>query len=73
MFSSFSAFQRLNTQTVCTFYKELVDITLADIRGLLDVASLTLAGISAIRVKTGGRRLRTVVCGGVGTLIDIYK
>lgn len=73
MFSSFSAFQRLNTQTVCTFYKELVDITLADIRGLLDVASLTRAGISAIIIQTCGRRLRTVVCGGVGTLIDIYK
>lgn len=73
MFSSFLSIQRLNRQTAGELYKELVDITLADIRGLLDVASLTLAGISAIIIQTCGRRLRTVVCGGVGTLIDIYK
>lgn len=73
MFSSFLSIQRLNRQTAGELYKELVDITLADIRGLLDVASLTLAGISAIIIQTDGRRLRAVVCGGVGTLIDIYK
>lgn len=73
MFSSFLVLQRLNRQTACRLYKELVDITLADVRGLLDVASLTLAGISSIIVQTGGRRLRAVVCCGVGTLIDIYK
>lgn len=54
-------------------YKELVDIILVDIWGLLDVVSFILVGIFVICVKIGGWRFCVVVCGGVGIFIDIYK